>query len=254
LLIDEKIPNKEKWVKMTTNHSVLEKVKSLNKKCFYLPSRLLRYIKVYMLGFRSAEQVFKKVYSENSWGDPESRSGPGSSLAQTDIVRQELKALVKELGATSMLDVPCGDFNWLSKVDLEVDYLGADIVQELVEENNNKFGNNGSRHFIKLDMIQDNLPQVDIILCRDVLVHFNNKQIFRAIKNIKQSNSKYLLTTTFPAVNKNINIVTGEWRALDLCKPPFNLPAPIKIIIEQCKEENLLSFSKCLGLWKISDI
>lgn len=238
---------------MTTNYSALEKFKSLNKKCFYLPGCLLKYIKVYISGYRSAEQVFAKVYSENSWGDPESRSGPGSSLAQTNIVRQELKALVKELCATSMLDVPCGDFNWLSKVELEVDYLGADIVQALVEENTNKFGNN-SRHFIKLDMIQDKLPQVDIILCRDVLVHFNNKQIFRTIKNIKQSNSKYLLTTTFPAVNKNINIVTGEWRALDLCKPPFNFPAPIKIIIEQCKEENELSSSKCLGLWKISDI
>lgn len=238
---------------MATNYAALVKIKSLMKKCFYLPSYFLRYIKIHISGIRSAEQIFEKVYYENSWGDPESRSGPGAAITQTNQIRWELKALVKELGAKSLLDIPCGDFNWLKLIDLEVDYIGADIVRELIEENNKKFGNN-SRHFIKLDMIQDNLPQVDLILCRDVLVHFNNKQIFRAIKNIKQSNSKYLLTTTFPAVNKNINIVTGEWRALDLCKPPFNFPAPIKIIIEQSTEENELSSSKCLGLWKISDI
>lgn len=235
------------------NSVALVKVKPLIKNIFHLPSRCFRNIKIYLSGVSSAEPVFEKIYYENLWGDPESRSGPGSAITQTNQIRRELKALVKELGAKSLLDIPCGDFNWLSKVELEVDYLGADIVQALVEENTNKFGNN-SRHFIKLDMIQDNLPQVDLILCRDVLVHFNNKQIFRAIKNIKQSNSKYLLTTTFPAVNENINIVTGEWRALDLCKPPFNFPSPIKIIIEHCTEENELSSSKCLGLWKISDI
>ena len=228
-------------------------IKFLIKKCLYLPSLFLRYIKVHLSGLRSTEHVFTKVYKENSWGDPESRSGSGSSLAQTNIVRPELKALVENLAATSMLDIPCGDFNWLSKVDLGLDYIGADIVQNLVDENAKKYGNN-NRRFIKLDLIQDKLPQVDIIFCRDVLVHFNNKQIFQAIKNIKRSRSTYLLTTTFPSVNKNINVATGEWRALDLCKPPFNFPAPIRLIIEQSTEENELSASKCLGLWKISDI
>lgn len=223
------------------------------KKCFHFPSYFLRYIKIHLSGIRSAEPIFEKIYYENSWGDPESRSGSGSAIAQTNVISQELKALFKKLGVKSLLDIPCGDFNWLKEVDLEVGYIGADIVQELIEENNKKFGNS-NRHFIKLDMIQDKLPQVDIVFCRDVLVHFNNRQIFRAIKNIKQSNSKYLLTTTFPAVNKNINIVTGQWRALDLCKPPFNFPAPIEIVSEQCTEENELSSSKCLGLWKISDI
>lgn len=238
---------------MTRNYSAQKTIKPLMKKCFYLPICFLRYVKIQISGYRSSEPVFSETYTNNSWGEAESRSGPGSSLAQTNIVRQELQILVKKLGATSLLDIPCGDFNWLSKVDLEVDYIGADIVQYLVDDNTKKFGGN-RRSFIKLDMVIDKLPQVDIIFCRDVLVHFNNRQILRTIKNIKKSNSKYLLTTTFPAVTKNLNIITGEWRALDLCKPPFNFPAPIKLINEKCTEENKLSFSKSLGLWKISDI
>ena len=37
---------------------------------------------------------------------------------------------------TSVLDIPCGDFNWMQKVDLSnIEYIGADIVEELIKKN-----------------------------------------------------------------------------------------------------------------------
>lgn len=232
---------------------LLEKIKSPIRKAFSVPYGLLRYVKVYFSGFFSSRPIFEKIYYENLWGSSESRSGPGSAIEQTNEIRRELSGLVKELGAKSFLDIPCGDFNWLKEANLDVDYIGADIVNDLIDENTRKYGSSRKR-FIKLDMTQDNLPKVDIVFCRDVLVHFNNRQIFQAISKIKNSNSKYLLTTTFPAVDKNINIATGQWRALDLCKSPFNFPKPILIISEHCSESNILAESKCLGLWKVSDL
>jgi hypothetical protein len=54
----------------------------------------------------------------------------------------------------------------------------------------------------------------------------------KAINNIKRSRSQYLLTTTFPDHSTNTGIITGTWQPLNLCAPPFNLPAPIRVIPE----------------------
>ena len=57
----------------------------------------------------------------------------------------------------------------MKHVDLEgVEYIGAEIVDELVQQNTEQFGTGGVR-FQKLNIIKDNLPDVDLILCRDCL-------------------------------------------------------------------------------------
>jgi hypothetical protein len=236
-----------------SNSIILTRVKPLIKKLIHSPARVIRYIKIHLSGLSSTEPVFEKIYQENLWGNSESRSGPGSGIEQTRQLRNELSELIDELSAKSILDIPCGDFNWLKQANLDVDYIGADIVGDLVRANTQKFGSS-NRRFLKLDLIQDELPQVDVLLCRDVLVHFTNRQIVRAIKNIKNSRSTYLLTTTFPAVDRNVDIVTGQWRPLDLCKKPFNFPMPLRLIVEHCTESNPLASSKCLALWRISDL
>src|SRR5215204_2321496 len=61
----------------------------------------------------SSEQVFNQIYHRNHWGSLESVSGPGSELATTAEVRQGLSTLLTDLSIKSMLDAPCGDFNWI---------------------------------------------------------------------------------------------------------------------------------------------
>jgi chemotaxis methyl-accepting protein methylase len=83
-----------------------------------------------------------------------------------------------------------------------------------------------------LDISKDTLPSVDVILCRDCLIHFSLEDIDATIKNFKRSKSKYLLATNHIDVKKNVEIRTGEWRSVNLQLPPFNFPAPLKLIIE----------------------
>lgn len=79
---------------------------------------------------------FEEYYASNYWRDQESRSGRGSNLAETHAVRAALPPLCRELGAHSLLDVPCGDFHWMRLVEFEgVSYTGADIVAPLIEAN-----------------------------------------------------------------------------------------------------------------------
>ena len=67
---------------------------------------------------------FEYIFESNLWGSDESRSGPGSMLVETETLRKQLPMLLREIGARSLLDIPCGDFRWLSEVDLGVPYLG----------------------------------------------------------------------------------------------------------------------------------
>jgi len=100
----------------------------------------------------------------------------------------------------------------------------------------------------------DSLPAVDMIFCRDCLVHFSYKDVLKALGNIKRSGARYLVTTTFPGREDIVDIETGAWRPLDLCAAPFNLPPPIRIINERCTEGDNQFTDKSLGVWQIADL
>jgi hypothetical protein len=195
-------------------------------------------------------QIFEKIYDLHHWYNAESKSGPGASLRQTKTVRTILPALFKELNIKTILDIPCGDFNWMKDVDLTTyGYCGADIVNSVVKDNDTVYTQKG-RQFIWADITTSALPKADLIFCRDCLVHFSFNDIEKAIRNLKKSGSKYLLTTTFPT-RSNEDIITGSWRPINLESAPFLFPAPIRLFNENCTEGHGMFTDKSLGLWDI---
>lgn len=200
------------------------------------------------------ESTFAPFYKENRWGNEESVSGPGSSLMRTEKLRRELPGLLQEIGARTLLDAPCGDFNWMKDTQLGVEqYIGADIIPDLITRNRELYGGDETQ-FLLLDLTRDKLPRADVILSRDCLIHFSYRHITAAIKNFKRSGSTYLLTNSYPAWTQNENIRTGDFRVLNLTLPPFNFPAPLKYINEKLPEEEAQFYGKILGLWKLSDL
>jgi hypothetical protein len=200
---------------------------------------------------RSPSSVFARIYTENGWGDPESRSGSGSTMQNTEEVRRLLPGLLAELGVGAMLDVPCGDFHWMSSISMDVDYIGGDIVDELVIANRRRHAG-PRRRFERIDLLAGGLPRADLVLCRDCLVHLSFRHVFAALASIRASGSTWLLTTTFDGVGENRDIATGNWRRLDLTKPPFSLPLPDRVIDERCPGPS--GNGKRLGLWRVADI
>src|SRR5947207_15489029 len=67
---------------------------------------------------RNPERVFTRIYRDGAWGGKESISGPGSDSSQTHVIIEALPRLLDELSIETMLDVPCGDWNWMQAVDL----------------------------------------------------------------------------------------------------------------------------------------
>jgi hypothetical protein len=206
-------------------------------------------------GQSSISEVFDRVYSTNYWGNPDSRSGSGSDLTQTEVIRAEIPKLIKELSVETMLDIPCGDFFWMQQCDLGIEfYIGADIVPSLIRELNARCRND-HRIFEILDLTKDPLPKVDLVLCRDALVHLSSNDIKRAVANLKQSGSSYLLATTFTDRNHNLEIATsGDWRPLNLEIAPISFPRPLRLINEGCTEDNHQFKDKSLGLWRLEDL
>lgn len=197
---------------------------------------------------------FNQVFDENLFENDESVSGAGSTLDQTAVLRQALPPLLKQLETRVLLDVPCGDFNWMQHVDFsDFVYIGGDIVEKLIELNNARFSN-VNRSFLKLNLVSDPLPEADIIFCRDCLVHLNFEQCRNVIQNIKRSKARYLLTTTFSEHMENVDLTSGIWRTLNLQAAPFNFPEPVFLLNEKCTEANNQFSDKCIGAWKVADL
>ncbi|MFQ5355799.1 MAG: class I SAM-dependent methyltransferase [Mariprofundaceae bacterium] len=198
---------------------------------------------------------FSDIYSNHGFGGQISRSGEGSDLIQTAQIRLALPELLKEYDISSFLDAPCGDWYWMKEVDLGVDrYIGIDIVEDLIERNREKFETD-SRTFQCLNMVEDQLPEVDLVFCRDCLVHLTFSDALKVISNFRRSKSRYILTTTFTDRERNIDLRGKDvWRTLNMCLPPFNFPEPLKLMNEKCTEANNQFTDKCLGLWRLDDI
>lgn len=200
---------------------------------------------------RAAQRaIFERIHATNEWSDAESRSGPGSTVARGESIRPALASLVQRYGVHSILDAPCGDFNWMRNVtrDLDVTYTGVDVVPDLIAGNRQQYADERHR-FECLDITHDPLPRADLILCRDALVHFSFADIEAALRNFRSSGARLLLATTFVDLKRNDDLRTGGWRPLNLQLEPFSLPEPLALIDDL--PAGGAAPDKRLGLWAL---
>jgi len=179
----------------------------------------------------------------------QSASGRGSNLENTQAIPGILRQVIKDYSIESLLDAPCGDLHWMRHIieSLNVKYIGIDVVPKLVKRNKEFFPD---LKFYCRDITQDKLPQADLILCRDGLVHHTKDDIFKALENFKRSRSTYLLTTTFTRNRQFVDIETGDWRPINFELPPFNLKS-LDVFPKYYSDP---AFSdKSLGLFMLND-
>lgn len=202
----------------------------------------------------NSKDIFTKYYTHNIWNGDRSKSGPGSDIEQTMFLIRELEFLLKKYEIKTVLDIPCGDFNWMKHVNLDnIIYHGADIVDQLICDNKTKYEDKNIS-FSVLDLVNDTLPKADLVIVRDCFVHLQTSDVLKALNNIKESGSKYLLTTHFSWKHQKANeeINTGDWRRINLELPPYNLARPIDVIVEGNTYSQ--NYDKTMSLWQIKDI
>ena len=216
---------------------------------------------------KQSQQVFSNIYKNFGFGSTEARSGPGSTLAETEKLRIKIIDLIKRYNIKSITDFPCGDLNWMQHIFEYVDkYSGCDIVEECITTNKSRFSN---LDFYCLDLSKDTIPTSDLLIVRDVIGHQPIDVGIQMINNIINSNCKYLLSTTWAVKDgdswripsngsihrENEGVDFGRFYPVNLMSKPFNLPSP-----DLCLEEDVVvdgfeeGNRKVLAFWEINKL
>lgn len=190
-----------------------------------------------MLLMDSNKERFSEIYRKNFWDSSESGSGRGSELTYTKKIRDWLPKICLKYNVKSFLDVACGDFNWMRLVisELDIEYTGMDIVDNVIDKNNAQYADSKIR-FVTADICNDPLPDCDLLMVRDCLFHLSFSDIDNFFLNLSKTNYKFLLTTThiLPDTHVNHDLISGDFRNIDLFKLPFNFQE--KDIVDRCDD------------------
>lgn len=184
---------------------------------------------------------FDSLYQNGGWEGK--GSGPGSE-PKTQV--GYLALLGKIIGYTpsikTILDIGCGDWQLMRNIDLSKhQYLGIDVSQMMVEINNKKFKNENVK-FKLLNPVFSDLPLADLIIIKDVLQHLPIEHIQIILNKIRKQ-SNILITNDFTHTNVSYDIKVGDWRPVNVLKPPYDFPG-ITIAGFDGKHTTLTSLNK----------
>jgi len=203
---------------------------------------------------REMRRIFSAIHANRGWGDCESSSGPGSTRDRAAQFLPDLIALVESLRVSTLLDAPCGDFNWAQPLaDSVATYIGVDVVPALIEANR-QLWSAPNRQFLCRDIVRQRLPRADLVFCRDALVHLAQVDIASALGNMRRTGATYLIATTFIGDRENPDTATGGWRPLNLQRPPYAFPPPLEMVDERCYHTGGIYSDKRLALWRFEHV
>ncbi|MBS0558658.1 MAG: class I SAM-dependent methyltransferase [Proteobacteria bacterium] len=189
----------------------------------------------------SNERVFGAIYRERLWGEPAETarpyySGDGSYDPSVESYAALVWRVIAENKVESVLEIGCGDFSVASRYAAACkDYLGIDVVDELVAFNRARHGS-GKVRFLHADATRAELPAADLCIVRQVFQHLSNRDIAAILRNTRGCRL-LLVTEHLPSVAKlrrpnmdkracpDVRVTFGSGVYLD--RPPFNLPVEV---------------------------
>jgi hypothetical protein len=121
--------------------------------------------------------------ASRSWQGPD---GPGSLGLRAEAAKKALGQAIAHVGAKRVVDAGCGSCSWqLAAIPDDVEYLGFDAREF----------DTWTKHCSVMDIVEDQLPQADLVIVRDVFIHMTNAEIIALIENVRRA-SRYMLATT----------------------------------------------------------
>tara|TARA_Y100000389_G_C17415546_1_gene493466 strand:- start:581 stop:1297 length:717 start_codon:yes stop_codon:yes gene_type:complete len=184
------------------------------------------------------KKIFTTIYKSKHWVQNSSllpkefisTSGHGSNIntKQHNELTFNFLELIKNYKINSILDMPCGDFLWIKNIiqNNKINYLGVDIVDELIA-NNKKLYQNKNINFEISDIVDfKTSKKFDLVLIRDLFIHIKNIDITKILYNLKLMNIKYVALNSYMN-EKNKDVIIGQHRKINLLIEPFNLKEPI---------------------------
>lgn len=154
--------------------------------------------------FRSKDrkETFSYIYQKNLWGGKKDTgqeqykyySGEGSHDERyVEPYCRMIQKFISQNNISTVVDIGCGDFNvasgWLNE---NIIYSGIDIVQEMIDHHNERYSTENI-HFYCLDAVEEDLPDAELCLVRQVLQHLSNEEVSIILEKLKKY--KYVIIT-----------------------------------------------------------
>jgi SAM-dependent methyltransferase len=197
------------------------------------------------LGRLSTAEAFNEIYRRKMWKQSESLSGPGSTGIWAMEFRRIVVDLVNAKSVQSVADLGCGDFTAGATLAPFVQSIVAmDVSNFIIEQNKHVYSSLGNVTFLVGDICEGRLPNVDMLLVRQVLQHLTNSQVEKALKNIEASGAKYALIAehivhpekmvapNFDIPSHSVLTRVGMGSGVVITSPPFSRRAELLQLIE----------------------
>ena len=185
------------------------------------------------------KNVMAKIYHEKLWGGRNFDFYSGKGSHSKRVVRPYVKLLndfLEDNGKDLVVcDLGCGDFNVGQQLVANAKaYIAVDVVEDLIVRNQESFAY-PNLTFKQVNLVEDELPEGDVALIRQVLQHLSNADI--AIVTEKLKDFKYVFVTEHLPKREfvsNLDKTTGVGTRLSkgsgvvLHDAPFNLSSKSK--------------------------
>ncbi len=198
-------------------------------------------------------------FVKRRFGTPETFCGHGSYRINAIDAKKFINNIIFNYCIESMLDIGCGDLNWIdidfiTKGEFGVNYTGYDFDEGFIKQNKKRF----PRCLFKQKDVRllTELPKVDLILCRDLLLHLETIHIESLLNVFLHSGSRWLITNNY-CIDKNKNLNSSmkysrrkrKSRTINLNLEPYNWPKSKKQIAEiKCAD------NRYLCLWDLDKV
>lgn len=163
-------------------------------------------------------RAFSAIYERNTWG---AGSGVGSMREHVQPYVVMLQRFLRDYEIASVVDLGCGDWQFAQLIDWGgVQYLGLDVVEDVVEANRAKFATDS----IDFDVARFGkpLPPADLVVCKDVLQHLPLAFVSHYLSEFRKRYEHVLVTNdVYPDEWTNVEIAAGAGRAIRPDLEPF---------------------------------
>ena len=140
------------------------------------------------------EKAFTEIYQKNKWGGG---SGSGSNASPDNLKYIGIiEDIINEYNIQTICDIGCGDWEFSQFINFpkNVKYTGMDCVKSVIDQNVQDFQTKNIR-FIHRSIDDNFIPEgYDLIIIKDVIQHWEDKDILDFMDQIIQKN-KYIFST-----------------------------------------------------------
>lgn len=156
----------------------------------------------------TVQDIFTDIYARKVWGDG---SGGGSvhSGPYIDYVNQA----IAKYKPRSILDIGCGDLVVASQFHLQgAEYIGWDAATFDVVADQMK---GMATVHMGVDALTEPIPEVDMILCKEVMQHLPNEYVLKLLERTKDCPIR-IICNSAKGDGLNDDIPIGGFRPIDL--------------------------------------